>query len=122
MWRQAQLRNKLTRGPSNALMRRRGALLHRGMWFEGREVRDKAAARGSSHRSDEATDLGIEHPTVDQEAICRLAYFFVVSSTRRTRRSSVFLRFTRALFSGRSTAILIDPGVSHAFGADGVDG
>jgi len=70
-------------------MRRRGALLHRGIRFEGREVRDKAkgdivktqeehmyTASGSSHRIDEATDLGIEHPTVDQEAICRLAYFF----------------------------------------------
>jgi hypothetical protein len=33
-------------------------------------------ARGSSRRSDEATDLGIEHPMLDQEAIGRLAYFF----------------------------------------------
>jgi hypothetical protein len=33
-------------------------------------------ARGSGHRSDEATDLGIEHPTLDQEAIARLAYFY----------------------------------------------
>jgi len=64
-------------------------LLHRGIWFEDREVGDKAkgdivkrqeehmhTARGSSHRSDEATDLGIEHPMLDQEAIGRLAYFF----------------------------------------------
>ena len=28
------------------------------------------------HRSDEATDLGIEHRTLDQEAIARLAYFY----------------------------------------------
>ena len=33
-------------------------------------------ARGSSRRSDEATDFGIEHPMLDQEAIGRLAYFF----------------------------------------------
>ena len=33
-------------------------------------------ARESSHKSDEATDLGIEHPTSDQEAIGRLAYFY----------------------------------------------
>ncbi len=34
-------------------------------------------ARESGHRSDEAaTDLGIEHPTLDQEAIARLAYFY----------------------------------------------
>ena len=33
-------------------------------------------ASGSSHRSDEATDLGIEHRTFDQEAIARLAYFY----------------------------------------------
>ena len=32
-------------------------------------------ARESSPRSDEATDLGIEHPTLDQEAIAPLAYF-----------------------------------------------
>jgi hypothetical protein len=32
--------------------------------------------RGSSHGSDEATDLGIEHPTLDQQAIARLAYFY----------------------------------------------
>ena len=31
--------------------------------------------RESSHRSDEATDLGIEHPVLDQEAIARPAYF-----------------------------------------------
>ena len=68
---------------------RRGAPLHRGIWFEDREVRDRAkgdivksqeehmhTARESSHRSDEATDLGIEHPTSDQEAIGRLAYFY----------------------------------------------
>lgn len=33
-------------------------------------------ARESSHRSDEATDLGIEHPALDQEAIARLAYSY----------------------------------------------
>ena len=32
--------------------------------------------RESSHRSDEATDLGIEHRTLDQEATARLAYFY----------------------------------------------
>jgi len=32
-------------------------------------------ARESGHRSDEATDLGIEHRTLDQDAIARLAYF-----------------------------------------------
>lgn len=32
--------------------------------------------RESSHRSDEATDISIEHPTLDREAIGRLAYFF----------------------------------------------
>ena len=70
-------------------MGRRGALLHRGIWFEDREVGDKAkgdivktqeehmhTARESSHRSDEATDLGIQHPKLDQEAIARLAYFY----------------------------------------------
>ena len=31
---------------------------------------------------------------------------FAVSSTKRTRRSSVFFRFTSALFSSRSTATL----------------
>ena len=36
------------------------------------------AARESDHRSDEATDLGIEHRTLDQEAIARLAYFYWV--------------------------------------------
>src|SRR5882724_7663338 len=41
---------------------------------------------------------------------------FAVSSTRRTRRSSVFLRFTSAFFSSRSTATLIDPGLSHTLG------
>ena len=30
----------------------------------------------SDHGSDDATDLGIEHPTWDHEAIARLAYFF----------------------------------------------
>ena len=30
----------------------------------------------SGHRSDEATDLGIEHRTLDREAIARLAYFY----------------------------------------------
>ena len=70
-------------------MQRPGALLHRGIWFEDREVGDKAkgdivktqeehvhTARQSDHRSDEATDLGIEHPTLDQEAIASLAYFY----------------------------------------------
>ena len=33
-------------------------------------------ARGSSHRSDEATALGIEHRTLDQDAIARLAYSY----------------------------------------------
>ena len=33
-------------------------------------------ASESGHRSDEATDLGIEHRTLDQEAIARLAYFY----------------------------------------------
>ncbi len=33
-------------------------------------------ARESGHRSDEATDLGIEHRTLDQEATARLAYFY----------------------------------------------
>ena len=33
-------------------------------------------ARDSRHRSDEATDLGIEHRTLDQEAIARLAYSY----------------------------------------------
>jgi hypothetical protein len=68
---------------------RRDAPLHRGIWFEDREVRDGAkgdivksqeehthTARESSHRSNEATDLGIEHRTLDQEAIARLAYFY----------------------------------------------
>jgi hypothetical protein len=32
--------------------------------------------RGNSHRSDEATGLDIEHPTLDQEAIGSLAYFY----------------------------------------------
>ena len=39
-----------------------------------------------------------------------------MSSTRRTRRSSVFFRLTSAVFSSRSTATLIDPGVSHTLG------
>jgi hypothetical protein len=69
-------------------MRRQGAL-YRGIWFEDREVGDKDkgdivktqeehmhTASGSSHRSDEATDLDIEHPTLDQEAIARLAYSY----------------------------------------------
>ena len=34
------------------------------------------SARESGHRSDEATDLGIEHRMLDQEAIARLAYFY----------------------------------------------
>ncbi len=66
----------------NALM----GQLHRGNWFEDRDVGDKAkgdmvktqeehvhTAPESSHRSDEATDLAIEHPALDQEAIARLA-------------------------------------------------
>jgi hypothetical protein len=70
-------------------MGRRGALLHRGIWFEDREVGDRAkgdivktqeehvhTARESGHRTDESTDLGIEHPALDQEAIARLAYFY----------------------------------------------
>jgi hypothetical protein len=32
--------------------------------------------RENSHGSDEATDRGIEHRTLDQEAIARLAYFY----------------------------------------------
>jgi hypothetical protein len=68
-------------------MGRQGALLH--IWFEDREVGDKAkgdivktqeehmhTARESSHRSEEATDIGIQHRTLDQEAIARLAYFY----------------------------------------------
>ena len=34
------------------------------------------AARESGDRSDEATGLGIEHRTLDQEAIARLAHFY----------------------------------------------
>ena len=69
-------------------MRRLGTL-HRGIWFGGHEVRGKAkgdivntqekhtqGARGSDHKSDEASDLGIEHPTADREAIGRLAYLY----------------------------------------------
>ena len=69
-------------------MRRQGAAVSRYL-FEDREVEDKDkgdvvktqeehrhTASGSSHRSDEATDLGIEHPTLDQEATARLAYFY----------------------------------------------
>ena len=33
-------------------------------------------AHESGHGSDEATDLCIEHRTLDQEAIARLAYFY----------------------------------------------
>jgi len=33
-------------------------------------------ARESGHRSDEATDIGIEHRILDQEPIARLAYFY----------------------------------------------
>ena len=33
-------------------------------------------AHERGHRSDEATHLGIEHRTLDQEAIARLAYFY----------------------------------------------
>jgi hypothetical protein len=33
-------------------------------------------AHGSVHRSNEATDLATEHPTLDREAIGRLAYFY----------------------------------------------
>ena len=69
-------------------MRRLGTL-HRGIWFGGRDVRGKGkgdivktqekhtrAARGSDHKSDEGSDLGIEHPTADREAIGRLAYLY----------------------------------------------
>jgi hypothetical protein len=58
--------------------------VYRGIWLEDREVGDKDkgdivkmqeeqrhTASGSSHRSDETIDLGIEHPTLDQEAIAR---------------------------------------------------
>ena len=60
-----------------------------GIWFadseEGRKSKGNIVktkrepvrtARESRHRSDEATDLGIEHRTLDQEAIARLAYFY----------------------------------------------
>jgi Protein of unknown function (DUF2934) len=33
-------------------------------------------AGGSGHRSVEATDFGVEHPALDQEAIGRVAYFY----------------------------------------------
>ena len=33
-------------------------------------------ARESGHRSDEETDVGVEHRTLDQEAIALLAYFY----------------------------------------------
>ena len=33
-------------------------------------------ARKNSHRSDEAPDLSIEQPTLDQDATGRLAYFY----------------------------------------------
>ena len=33
-------------------------------------------AHENSHRSDDATDIGIEHPALDQQAIARLAYFY----------------------------------------------
>ena len=98
MWRPAQLRNRQTRGsqrPDAAA----GCAPHGGIWFGGRDVRGKAKgdivktqeehmhiARESSHRSDEATDLGIEHPTLDQEAIARLAYFFWEERAMRLRR------------------------------------
>jgi hypothetical protein len=35
-------------------------------------------AHESGHRSNEAADLGIENPTLDQEAVARLAYFYWV--------------------------------------------
>jgi len=66
----------------------RGVLLHRGIWFDDRDVRDKVkgdivktqeymrTAHGDGHRSDEAADVGNEHPELDQEAIGRLAYFY----------------------------------------------
>ena len=63
-------------------MGRRGALLHRGIWFADCEVGDTAkgdivktqeehmhTARESSHSSYEAIDLGIEHPALDKEGI-----------------------------------------------------
>ena len=64
-------------------------LLHHGIWFADCEVGDKAegdivktqeeqghTARESGYRTDEETDLGVEHRTLDQEAIARLAYFY----------------------------------------------
>ena len=33
-------------------------------------------SRGSGHRRDDATDLDIDHRTLDQKAIARLAYFY----------------------------------------------
>jgi Protein of unknown function (DUF2934) len=69
-------------------MRRLGTL-PRGICFGGRDVKSKAegdivktqeehthTARGSDHRSDEASDLGIERPAADREAIDRLAYLY----------------------------------------------
>ena len=69
-------------------MRRLGTL-HRAIWFGGRDVRGKGkgdivktqethtqAAHGSDHIGDEASNLGIEHPTADREAIGRLAYLY----------------------------------------------
>ena len=82
MWLQAQLRNRLTQG-------RERPDATAGRSAEDREVGDQAkgdmvktqeehmhTARESSHRSDEATDLGIEHPPLDQGAIARLAHSY----------------------------------------------
>jgi hypothetical protein len=62
--------------------------LHRGIWFEDREVRDKATGdimkmqgsgmhveRAGSETNNEATDAALESPMLDQEAIARVAYF-----------------------------------------------
>ena len=68
-------------------MWRWGALLHRWYLVKGDMVKTQEehmhTARESSHRSDEATDLGIEHSTLDQEAIARLAYFYGRSAAAR---------------------------------------
>ena len=41
-------------------------------------------ARWSSPRSDEAADLGMEHRTLDQEDVARLAYFYWEERFART--------------------------------------
>ena len=88
MWRQAQLRNRLTRGRQR-LDAAAGLCCIAVFGFEDREVGDKDkgdivkteeehrhTASGSSHSSNEAAGLGIENPALDQEAIARLAYFY----------------------------------------------